>query len=88
MRTIVDRKLAAGAGPKGLSFVAAALITPFVITGLFRLLPTIPTALPFVGAVIIALVLIPVSRSTRPIAAGIAAAAITHAASLLYLFSR
>ena len=85
MRTIVDRKLR---GPSAIvPFVAAALITPFVITGLFRLLPMVATALPFVGALVVALVLFMVSQPARPIAVGIAVGATAHAVSLLYLFS-
>ena len=87
MRTVVERKRVAARARVVAWFLVAALVTPFVITGVFRLLPSVSTASPFVTALAVAAVIFLAAPSARPIAVGIAVGAGAHAVALLYLFS-
>lgn len=66
--------------------VAAALVTPFVITGIFRLVPSVKTFVVFsivLGLSCFSFILRP---SLRPLAAGVFLGAGGHALFLYYLF--
>lgn len=62
------------------------LITPFAATGLFRMFDAVSTVLPFFVALVIAAWLWRVHRGLRPVAVGMAAASVAHAAFLAWLF--
>jgi len=65
--------------------LVAFLLTPFAITGVFRLID-VPTVAPFAAAVLVAAWLWTTRSGLRPVALGIATGAVVHAGFLIWLF--
>jgi hypothetical protein len=73
-------------GNRAAGGILTFVLTPFAVTGVFRLFHVTPTLLPFLAAIAVATWLWFAHQRFRSLAAGVGLATIVHATFLVWLF--